>query len=365
MRQFAQQILPAGLPADDRVGLRRRSRRRATAGCSSTTPPRSRSRPGGTGRSGSSGSTSSSTRTANFLPHLLPVDPTLHWANPPGGDEGRDMRPTFTETPGPYTGRCRSSRTCTAPSAWATTATATRRPGTCLPRTTSRRAMRRRAPGTSSSPARPPAAYGVDVGARLRDVPVPEREPRLDDLVPRSHARDDAAQRLRGPGRLLPRSAAGRPATTRCSTRGPAARRRFPGPAPRENDKFPPNKPYHEIPIAIQDRSFNADGSLFYPDTRAFFDEIVGRPTSPEGEFSPIWNPEFFGNTIMVNGNTWPFLDGRAAPLPLPLPERLPVALPHPRLQRTSPASRCGRSATRAGSSPPRSTSPPTTATGC
>src|SRR5512134_2944390 len=37
----------------------------------------------------------------NFLPHLLPVDPTLHWANPPGP---RDTRPTFTETPGPYTG---------------------------------------------------------------------------------------------------------------------------------------------------------------------------------------------------------------------------------------------------------------------
>jgi spore coat protein A, manganese oxidase len=27
----------------------------------------------------------------------------------------------------------------------------------------------------------------------------------------------------------------------------------------------------------------------------------------PDGEFSPIWNPEFFGNTIMANGNTWPF----------------------------------------------------------
>src|SRR4029450_5545987 len=26
----------------------------------------------------------------------------------------------------------------------------------------------------------------------------------------------------------------------------------LPGPAPREGDKFPPNKPYHEIPIAIQ-----------------------------------------------------------------------------------------------------------------
>ena len=24
---------------------------------------------------------------------------------------------------------------------------------------------------------------------------------------------------------------------------------------------------------------------------------------------APIWNPEFFGNTIVVNGRTWPFLD--------------------------------------------------------
>ena len=39
-----------------------------------------------------------------FLPHLLPVDPTLHWANPPGGTAGRDSRPTFLTTPGPYTG---------------------------------------------------------------------------------------------------------------------------------------------------------------------------------------------------------------------------------------------------------------------
>ena len=41
----------------------------------------------------------------------------------------------------------------------------------------------------------------------------------------------------------------------------------LPGPAPKEGDKFPPNKTYYEIPIAIQDRAFNADGSLFYPDT--------------------------------------------------------------------------------------------------
>src|SRR4029453_18584273 len=40
----------------------------------------------------------------HYLPPLLPVDQTLHWANPPGGTTGRDMRPTFDTTPGPYTG---------------------------------------------------------------------------------------------------------------------------------------------------------------------------------------------------------------------------------------------------------------------
>src|SRR5579859_1778036 len=44
------------------------------------------------------------TPSGKFLPHLLPVDPTLHWANPPGGVPGRDSRPEFTKTPGPYRG---------------------------------------------------------------------------------------------------------------------------------------------------------------------------------------------------------------------------------------------------------------------
>ena len=34
---------------------------------------------------------------------------------------------------------------------------------------------------------------------------------------------------------------------------------------------------------------------------------MVRMPYIPDGPFSPYWNPEFFGNTIMVNGNTWPF----------------------------------------------------------
>jgi FtsP/CotA-like multicopper oxidase with cupredoxin domain len=77
---------------------------------------------------------------------------------------------------------------------------------------------------------------------------------------------------------------------------------------------------YTEIPIAIQDRSFNVDGSLFYPDNRAFFEGLdpaqLQIPFIPDeacdglpSDVSPIWNPEFFGNMMVVNGFTWPFLE--------------------------------------------------------
>jgi FtsP/CotA-like multicopper oxidase with cupredoxin domain len=83
----------------------------------------------------------------------------------------------------------------------------------------------------------------------------------------------------------------------------------LPGPAPKEGDKFPPNKTYYEIPLAIQDRAFNADGSLFYPDSRAYFGDVPPIDSYiPVSDVSPIHNPEFFGNTMMVNGNTWPYL---------------------------------------------------------
>ncbi len=77
---------------------------------------------------------------------------------------------------------------------------------------------------------------------------------------------------------------------------------------------------YTEIPIAIQDRSFNDDGSLFYPDNRAFFEGLsvlqllipfIPAPAC-DGLFSdvsPIWQPEFFGNMMVVNGFTWPYLE--------------------------------------------------------
>ncbi len=55
-------------------------------------------------------------------------------------------------------------------------------------------------------------------------------------------------------------------------------------------------KDEYEIPIVIQDRAFNADGSLFYPATGV----------SPR---HPIWVPEFFGDTPVVNGKAYPYLD--------------------------------------------------------
>jgi len=64
-------------------------------------------------------------------------------------------------------------------------------------------------------------------------------------------------------------------------------------------DLVEPNLPngQYEIPIAIQDRSFNLDGSIWFPNTGI-------NPT-----MHPYWQPEFFGNTIMVNGRVWPNLN--------------------------------------------------------
>lgn len=55
----------------------------------------------------------------------------------------------------------------------------------------------------------------------------------------------------------------------------------------------------YEIPLIIQDKSFNEDGSLFYPDN-----------STPPVDFpKPSTASFFFGNTIVVNGNLWPYFD--------------------------------------------------------
>jgi spore coat protein A len=58
----------------------------------------------------------------------------------------------------------------------------------------------------------------------------------------------------------------------------------------------------YEVPLAIQDRSLNADGSLLYPqrDPRVI-------PTGPN--HPGPWVPEAFGDIILVNGKAWPYLE--------------------------------------------------------
>jgi len=51
-----------------------------------------------------------------------------------------------------------------------------------------------------------------------------------------------------------------------------------------------------EIEIAIQDRMFDTNGQLYFPNLGI----------NPE---HPFWIPEFLGDTIVVNGKTWPFLE--------------------------------------------------------
>jgi len=68
-----------------------------------------------------------------------------------------------------------------------------------------------------------------------------------------------------------------------------------------------PGAPF-EIPIAIQDRMFYANGELFYP-------------TEPEEDDAPEPSvlPEFFGDVILVNGQAWPVLDVEPRPYRLRL----------------------------------------------
>jgi spore coat protein A len=94
----------------------------------------------------------------------------------------------------------------------------------------------------------------------------------------------------------------------------------FPGPAPVAGEQVldlnipgnPVRSKIREIPVVIQDRSFNADGSLFYPQERAFFEGLSPMALkidfAPKTDVLPIWNPEAFFNVMVVNGVSWPKL---------------------------------------------------------
>jgi spore coat protein A len=234
----------------------------------------------------------------DYLPHLLPIDPTLHWANPPGGVAGRDTRPSFSETPGPYIGpvpmvtHVHGAHTGEDSDGYAE--------AWYLPDANNIPTGYART-GTFYDYFNDKYRHGWEYGDAAFKYPNDQRATTLwyhDHTLGMTRANVYA-----GPaGFYLIR---GGPDDVVLDSRD-GSTAILPGPAPGVGDD--PLGQYGEIPIAIQDRSFNADGSLFYPDTREFFDEFAG-PYVPDSPVSPTWNPEFFGNMMVVNGFTWPYLE--------------------------------------------------------
>ncbi len=237
--------------------------------------------------------------TGNFLPHLLPVDQTLHWANPPGdcidGTRRTDCR---GRSQAPYAGPVPisvhlhgshvNSDSDGFPEAW------------FLPAANNIDCIDEKGYPKTPSTADDFFCHGSNFG-QIKGAPVENGAALF------QYRNDQRATTLWFHDHAL--------GMTRTNVyTGPAGFYLLRG----GPDDLPSNVPgglpggAYEIPIVVQDRSFNADGSLFYPGSRSFFDGFTGPYVSDAvfaSDISPIWNPEFFGNTMVVNGKTWPFLN--------------------------------------------------------
>ena len=244
----------------------------------------------------------------NYLPHLLPVDPTLHWANPPGGTSGRDTRPDVHRHPGSLHGpgadrdpRPRRGRVGDEsdgyPEAWYLPAAGNIPAGYATEGT-----------WYDFFADKAPPGYGVDVGARA---------PRPSSIRTTTGASTNwyhdhtlGMTRLNvyaGPaGFYLIRGGPGddvvldtRTGSGRAARAGAEGERQVPAEQDLRRD------PDRDPGPLLQRRTARCS-------TRTRRDVLRRRSratTSRTGAFSPIWNPEFFGNTIMVNGSTWPYLE--------------------------------------------------------
>lgn len=210
-------------------------------------------------------------RRGDFLPHLLPVDPTLHWANPGGGNAGRDQHghrdrrgyrgpvPQVVHLHGGHSpqesdGHAEAWYLPVArdlPSDFAVC-------GSAYDEFRSRFAERC---GLRWSAGSATFEYANDQAPAT--------------LWYHDHTLGVTSQNVyAGPaGFYLLGGAGDLPDGV------------LPGPGPAHDDA--PDAGYHDIPLMIQDRSFTADGDLLYP----------------SGHSSPG-----VGSTIVVNGRTWPSL---------------------------------------------------------
>jgi bilirubin oxidase len=237
-----------------------------------------------------------------YLPHLLPVDQTLHWANPPGGLMHRDMHGT---DPRPYRGPVplvahlhgadTTDDSDGYPEAWFL-ADASNIPGNYARSGTWYDYFRTKAAARGGG-AWAPGSATFTYPNQQRATSLWFHDHALGMTRVNVYAGPAGFYQIRGGAGDLPPGV-------------------LPGPAPALGDL--PGMRYYEVPLVIQDRSFNDDGSLFYPDNRAFFEGLAPRdldiPFIPRracsgpSDVSPIWNPEFFANTMVVNGRTWPYL---------------------------------------------------------
>jgi spore coat protein A len=243
-----------------------------------------------------------------FLPHLLPVDQTLHWANPPGPRDAHGIAQTPYMGPVPMVTHVHGAHTTEEsdgyPEAW------------YLPDANNIPDNINFTVGTFFDYYN--MEYNAGWGPGFATFGYPNDQPATTLWY---HDHTLGMTRLNvyaGPaGFWLIRGGPGdavfdsRDGTTAIL------------PGPRPGPGIDPFGTFYEIGIAIQDRSFNKDGSLFYPDNRAFFEGLNVPPTVPyldipfapdaaaggPSDVAPIWNPEFFGNMMVVNGQTWPFLD--------------------------------------------------------
>jgi len=239
----------------------------------------------------------------DFRPHLLPVDQTLHWANPPGGSGDRDHHGTDQA---PYRGPVpivthlhgghSSEDSDGYPEAWYLPQARDIPPG--YARTGSLYQAFRAQAQSRLHQAWTPGTAVFEYDNDQRAATMWYHDHTLGMTRANVYAGPAGFYLLRGgPGDALDGA--------------------LPGPAPALGDS--PGVDYFEIPIAIQDRIFTEEGELFYPDSRAFFEGLdpsqLRIPFMPDAacggpsDVAPIWNPEFFGTAMVVNGRTWPSLD--------------------------------------------------------
>ncbi len=285
VREFSQQILPAGLPPT------------TVWSYGSATTPGTFNYPAFTIEATANKMTKVKwmnqlvDQNGNYLPHLLPIDQTLHWANPVAGIAGRDHVGT---DPNPYMGPVpavihvhgahTSQESDGFPEAWYLPVANNIPAGYATT-------------GTYYDLFKVSSPVGAEwtPGTSVFEYP---NDQRATTLWYHDHSLGMTRTNVyTGPaGFYLLRGGADDISLG------------FNRPSLTLNQGVNPADVITEIPIAIQDRAFNEDGSLFYPDSRAFFDGFGG-PYAPASDIAPIWNPEFFGDSIVVNGKTWPFQD--------------------------------------------------------